>query len=278
MFCPATLAATIDLAEGRFCAAIAEQSREGRHGAGVLVTSLGDGMAVFATADSPINKIIGAGFAHAPTDDELSRVEAHFARHGARLQAEIATLAAPDMHRRLVARGYEPFGFEHVLGQALDEVAEAPPDVAVTRAEGPEMGRLAEILADAFTVPDHTGIGLDQLPSHEVMCRWFAASSKVQGYRAYAARVDGVLAGAAALRVDGLIAQFAGAGTIPMFRRRGVQRALLRARLRDAAAAGCRVGVVVTQPASQSQHNVQREGFGLLYARQLLVKRPPATD
>ena len=74
------------------------------------------------------------------------------------------------------------------------------------------------------------------------------------------------------MRLDGEVAQFSGAGTLPRFRRRGVQTALLRARLMDAAAAGCRIGVVLTQPGSKSQQNVQREGFALLYARHLLVK------
>ena len=49
-----------------------------------------------------------------------------------------------------------------------------------------------------------------------------------------------------------------------------------RARLADAARAGCDIGIVVTQPASKSQQNVQREGFSLFYSRQLLVKSPPA--
>ena len=92
------------------------------------------------------------------------------------------------------------------------------------------------------------------------------------GFRGYVARVDGAIAGGGSLRVDGDVAQFSGAGTLPRFRRRGVQTALLRARLIDAAAAGCTIGVVVTQPGSKSQQNVQREGFALLYARQLLVK------
>jgi len=72
------------------------------------------------------------------------------------------------------------------------------------------------------------------------------------------------------------VAQFGGAATLPAFRRRGVQTALLRARLAVAERAGCDIAVVVTQPASKSQQNVQREGFSLLYARQLLVKGPPA--
>jgi ribosomal protein S18 acetylase RimI-like enzyme len=96
----------------------------------------------------------------------------------------------------------------------------------------------------------------------------------VDGYRAYVARIGGAIAGAATVRIDGTIAQFAGAATLPAFRRRGVQTALYRTRLGDAARAGCTVAVVVTQPASKSQQNAQREGFSLLYSRQLLVKAP----
>ena len=53
-----------------------------------------------------------------------------------------------------------------------------------------------------------------------------------------------------------------------------MQTALLAARLADAAAAGCNVAVVTTQPGSRSQHNVQRRGFDLLYVRAVLVKEP----
>lgn len=269
MFCPPALAAAIDRAEGRFCSAIAGLASDE---ANTLVTAVGGGVAIFATADSPINKMIGLGF-EGPADDEpLVSIEQHFARHGARLQAEIATLADPALHRQLCLRGYEPSGYENVLGHPLTRVIDLPAAITVTRADVGEIAALATVLADAFTTPDVGGVGGDVLPPHEVMQRWFTTTSRVDGYRAYAARVDGVLAGAAALRIDGEIAQFSGAGTLPAFRRRGVQTALLRARLRDAAEAGCRVGVVVTQPASQSQQNVQREGFALLYARQLLVK------
>jgi ribosomal protein S18 acetylase RimI-like enzyme len=68
------------------------------------------------------------------------------------------------------------------------------------------------------------------------------------------------------------VAQLTGAATAPTHRRRGVQSALLAARLADAAAAGCDLAVVTTQPASRSQQNVQRRGFDLLYTRAVLVK------
>jgi GNAT superfamily N-acetyltransferase len=68
------------------------------------------------------------------------------------------------------------------------------------------------------------------------------------------------------------VAQLAGAATLPEHRRQGVQTALLRYRLFDAARRGCDVAVVTTQPGSKSTENAQRFGFALLYVRAILIK------
>jgi GNAT superfamily N-acetyltransferase len=81
-----------------------------------------------------------------------------------------------------------------------------------------------------------------------------------------------VIAGAASIRIADGVALFTGAATAPAHRRRGVQTALLSARLADAAAAGCTIAVVTTAPGSKSQQNVQGRGFHLLYTRAVLVK------
>ena len=74
------------------------------------------------------------------------------------------------------------------------------------------------------------------------------------------------------------LAQLTGAATVRAYRRRGVQTALLSTRLADAAAAGCDIAVVTTQPGSKSQQNVQRRGFYLLYTRAVLGKNAPPTE
>ena len=90
----------------------------------------------------------------------------------------------------------------------------------------------------------------------------------------YAGLRGGIIAGGATMRIVEGIAQLTGAATAPAHRRQGVQSALLSARLSDAAAAGCDVAVIVTQPGSKSQQNAQRQGFDLLYTRAVLVKHP----
>ena len=98
-----------------------------------------------------------------------------------------------------------------------------------------------------------------------------------RGFVRYLARRGDTPAGGASLRVGEGIALLCGAATLPAHRRHGVQSALLTRRLADAAREGCEVAVVTTQPGSKSQQNVQRQGFGLLYARAVLVRPVPGT-
>jgi GNAT superfamily N-acetyltransferase len=99
-----------------------------------------------------------------------------------------------------------------------------------------------------------------------------ADMASADGFSRFLARRDGVTLGGASLRLFAGIAQRCGAATLPEHRRRGVQSALLAARLEIAAAAGCDVAVVTTEPGSKSQENVQRQGFEMLYARAILVR------
>jgi hypothetical protein len=270
MFSPPDLAARVDRAEGRLCAAVARTRRAAR------VFEIGGGMAVLADRDSPSNKMIGVGFAGPLDEAALAEVEEGFAAAAARLQAEVSTLADPAVHRQLAARGYEPSGFENVLGHPLHTGADRPPDgIAIESLSEADLPALADVMVEGFANPDAGGVGGDVIPPSDEIRRWFVLTMGVPGFRGYVARIDGIIAGGAALRIDDGVAQFSGAATLPRFRRRGVQTTLLRVRLADAARAGCDVGIVATQPASKSQQNIQREGFALLYARQLLVKPAP---
>ncbi len=68
------------------------------------------------------------------------------------------------------------------------------------------------------------------------------------------------------------LASFFSASTRPAFRGRGVQTALLHARLAAALGAGCDLAMVHTAPGSASQRNVERLGFRLAYTRVVLAR------
>ena len=97
-----------------------------------------------------------------------------------------------------------------------------------------------------------------------VIMKMFAMGSNAE---CYLARVDGQIAGGGTLAVRGGVAGLFGASTLPAFRNRGVQTALLHARLARAAEAGCDIAMSLTQPESMSQRNIMRQGFSVLYTR-----------
>jgi GNAT superfamily N-acetyltransferase len=79
--------------------------------------------------------------------------------------------------------------------------------------------------------------------------------------------VDGTPGAAGVLSIHEGVALFGGAATVPELRRRGLQNALLRARMNYAAQHGCDVALMVAQPGSNSQRNAERQGFRIAYTR-----------
>jgi GNAT superfamily N-acetyltransferase len=64
-----------------------------------------------------------------------------------------------------------------------------------------------------------------------------------------------------------------GAGTLAEFRGRGLQTALLRARMAAALDAGCEYAAVVTQGGTTSQRNAERLGFRVAYSKVTVIKQ-----
>ncbi|MDG4665971.1 GNAT family N-acetyltransferase [Mycobacterium sp. 236(2023)] len=271
LFCSTALARRIEAAEATLIVAATEAAKA--RGAWGLALPIGGGFACAAEAGSPMNKVVGAGFGTAVAPADLDAVERTFAELGVPVQVELGSLAEPGLGDELTRRGYRLRGFENVLGQALSgPVSPATVDgVQVRRCDPDEVDVWVDAVVEGFAHPDDVGV-----PSHEEFPREIVAQAERDfenaGAVAYLAVCDGAVAGGGGMRITDGIAQLTGAATVPDARRRGVQGALLAARLRDAAAAGCDMAVVTTAPGSTSQKNVQRRGFHLLYTRAVLVK------
>jgi GNAT superfamily N-acetyltransferase len=275
LFCDTALARRIERAEATLIAASSEAAR--RHAAAPpgFVMPLAGGVASFADEDSPFNKVAGLGFDGVPAQAELAEVERRFGACGAGVQVELSNLADPEVGAQLTTRGYRLVSFENVLGIAIAEPPEqvTPPGVQIRRSGDDELAAWLDVVITGFAHGDDQGV-----PSHEAFPR--EALEKAQrdfaaaGVRRYIALRNGIPAGGASFGVTDGVAQMAGAATAPAHRRRGIQSALLAARLADAVAEGCDIAVVTTQPGSVSQRNVQRSGFDLLYTRAILVRQP----
>jgi ribosomal protein S18 acetylase RimI-like enzyme len=275
LFCDAAVAERIERVEAQLIAKSTEAAHRRSTDMGGFVIPIAGGVATFAEEGSPFNKVAGLGFAGVPSAAALDEIERAFSDCGAPVQIELAHLAEPAIGVLLSERGYRLVSFENVLGLALEGEPErvTPPGVEVRPGGDDEFEAWFEVVADGVAHPDTQGA-----PSHEEFSRDVIARAErdfaAAGVTRYVALRNGVIAGGAGLRMAEGVAQLTGAATAPAHRRRGVQTALLSARLADAAAADCDVAVVTTQPASKSQQNVQRRGFDLLYTRAVLVKRP----
>ena len=274
VFADKLLASRIDRAEGRLCSGFARARRpEFRP----VVLSVCGGLAVYAGPASPVNKLIGLGF-DAPLDlESLADAEREWRDRGEAVRIELSILADATAGPTLSERGYRLHGFENVLGCPLDSPppAVAVPDLTVETVHDGDARLWIDIAVTASLSLDGTGSVADDALSRDQLERELLDFAAVPGLQRYLARIDGEAVGEAALRLDSDsgLAQFAGAATLPRFRGRGVQKALVQRRLADARAAGCDLAVVTTAPGTRSQDNVMRRGFVLLYTRAILVRR-----
>lgn len=277
-FVSTDLAARIEGAEARLSASVGHAVCARNSDDVAFVEEIGGGVAVYTGPSSPMNKMIGIGFGGAVPEERLRRIEEKFSSRNSPLQAEVSTLAEPELAAQLTRRGYVLQGFENVLGRPI-----APHDANCDRFDSIDISvsqdreddaRWLDVAITGFLNPDRQGVHSEPLPPRKTLEGALGDFTEALGFRRYFARIDGQIAGVATVRFDTGLAQLCGAATLPAFRRRGVQTALLQRRLGDAFDAGCDLALMTTQPGSKSQQNGHRQGFELLFSRALLVKTP----
>ena len=274
LFADVVLAARIERAECRLLADCAAAAARRRPDSRAFVQELAGGVVIYAGPDSPFNKLAGLGFEGALDEERLAEVERAFAERGAPAQAEVAVLGDPFVSALLTRRGYVLENFENVLGLRLPaaNLPDIGAGIGVSVADETDHDAWLDVIVAGFASPDTQGVPSHEAFSREVMDRDIGDMVTASGFVRYLAYRDGVVGGGASLRLWDGVAQLCGAATAPAHRRRGLQTALLAARLADAARQGCDIAVVTTQPGSKSQQNVQRQGFELLYTRAILVR------
>jgi GNAT superfamily N-acetyltransferase len=273
LFATSSLAARIDRAEYQIARTFTELSARRR--ADALIRPIGGTAALYSGPNEPWNKVVGLGFGTPVDEAALADIEREFDARGADLRVEFSTLADGAIAALLARRGYELGGFENVLGLALtrDVPEPAAGEVTVARASTADTRTWIETIVDGFGHPDvFDGPPPTESFDRDTLLRVFDDYTAAPGAVLYLARRHGEIAGGASIRIVDGLAVLTGASTLPAHRRRGVQSALLGARLADAARTGCDIAVVTTEPGSKSQANVQKIGFELLYARAILVR------
>jgi GNAT superfamily N-acetyltransferase len=230
-------------------------------GAGWL--DVAGGRAIFTGASFFSNRAMGMGLQGPVSREDVERVEAFFAEHGVPSEIEVASMVDRSLLRLLSQRGYGLIRFRNIYVQALH--------THDTRGAAPASSPLAVEIheVDASTTPDWSrtlldGFGYTHDADRDRVEIWNRMLRSRPEATAFMAVIDGEPVGSASVMLLDATAVLGGAATLPAFRRQGVQRALIEARLALAARAGCELAVVTADPGSSSGRNAERTGFQLV--------------
>jgi GNAT superfamily N-acetyltransferase len=268
IFVDAGLSRKLELAEAETCAECAREAFTQRPGLGACIESIAGGRAVFLGVGSPLTQSIGIGMSGEVTADDFARLEDFYFSRGSAINAETSPFAHPSLFERFAKHGYRASEHSSALIRRIESsvwpfpapeltIAEVPPDHNETWVQTVSQG-----FADSFPVTDEL----------TDLMRLFALNPNAKKYLAF---VDGTPAGAGAVSMHDKIAGLFGASTLPEFRRRGIQRELILARLEAAFQAGCEFALSFALPGSSSERNILRYGFRVAYTRTKFTRELP---
>ncbi len=223
------------------------------------VQSVAGGYAIFLGAGSPLTHALGLGMEGPVSAADMETMEHFYRIRGSGTLLELCPLAHPSLVTLVGERGYRLTELNNVLVRPFTpgEAFDADPRIGLA---APELDRhWAFTVGQGFFDRDelsteemNVGMSIFHMPGSQ--CYW----------------MKGVACGALALH-QGMACLFADS-TRTMERSKGLQAALIRARLAAAAGAGCDVATASTLPGSGSQRNYERMGFRVVYTRIALTR------
>jgi GNAT superfamily N-acetyltransferase len=270
LFLDMPLARRIESAEALAAVEGAKTLERLRPGVGAAVEQIAGGHAVFCGINSPVTQAVGMGLSGPVDAVDVDRLEDFYFSRGDAVRVELCPLADMSLVGQFGKRGYRATEFSNVMARPLEPTESWPspaPGITIDAVPSDQSALWTQTVAQGFA--EHFPVTPELL---EVM-HMFALGPNAS---CFLALVDGQIAGGGCLSVREGVGGLFGASTLPAFRNRGVQTALLHARLSRAAAAGCNLAVSIALPASISQRNILRQGFHVLYTRVKFENALPA--
>ncbi|GIH20472.1 GNAT family acetyltransferase [Rugosimonospora africana] len=227
---------------------------------GATVRPVGQGWAFLVEAlPNPLfNHVMGLT---AACVDSLPELAAWYAGHGKPLRVDVVPAqAAPGLFAALAAEGLTQTGFYAGLYAEASRVVTGGPADPSVHIGLLDPAEFAGVYATGFGFPDRHRAAMAE------SVRVLAGRSDV---RFYGARIGTVVAGVGLLFLADGVGYLATAATLPEYRGRGVQGALVRHRAAAAREAGCDLIVGHTATGSASQRTMERNGLRLAYTKAL---------
>jgi len=256
------LAREIELAEAQAAVGCAEAMKSLQQESVGAFQSIAGGYAIYCGPGNPVTQAVGLGLCGPVTAEEFDRLEAFYFERNEPVRVETCPLADASLFAHYRERGYGVTEFSNVMVRAVGDEARTwpatPANIEIWKAGANEIELWVLTVCQGFS---------EHYPVTEELLRVMKMFATVRGTESYLASIDGRVVGGATLAVRGRIAGLFGASTLTEFRGRGVQTALLHARLRRAQELGCELVMSLALPGSHSQRNITRLGLETLYTR-----------
>jgi len=252
------LEAAEDLGQIHYAQALAQEHPE----ADVAIEPVAGGHMVFAGCGSPIGRAIGCGLTQPVTVAGLDAIEHFYFSRGVEARIDVPPLAEESLLLLLQKRRYRLEELNNVLARKLapsDRFSEQASGFAIRAASKKEAATCARILAQCFEAAELANLLVPMFRSASVVL---------------VAEVDGtiVATGDALIAPQHQMVALHGAGTLPPYRGRGIQTALMACRLNEAVRAGSTLALIVTRGGTTSQRNAERLGFTLAYTKAVMKR------
>jgi hypothetical protein len=260
IFSDSALSKRLERAEGFACAQYAEAHRRLFPQSSTEWTTCAGAYVVFDGVDSPVTQTFGLGLFENVSPSALDSIESFFRSHGAHVHHEVSPFAGVTALDLLCARNYRPIELSSVLCRSMEPVVVETSGGIQVRVMSPgEVHVWADVSARGWS---------HEHPELSDFLRQFGVITAARRHSpAFLAEIDGTPGAAGVLCMHEGVALFGGSATVPELRHRGLQTALLHARMRYANDHGCDLAMMVAAPGSSSQRNAERAGFRIAYTR-----------
>lgn len=227
---------------------------------GIATTRIGGGVAVSMRNDTSNfwSKAVGLGFAEPLTADLVEEVIAFYrANRNSRAAFQIAPEAQPaDWAEIAAAHGLRAAHRTHRHAARIDTLQLGRTELRIDEVAPEQAEEFSFLVLDTFGM------------QREGLASMLAATVTNPDFRVFAAWDGDQMVAGAQLLVQGSVGGLFAGATRPEYRGRGAQTALIAARAKAAAAAGCEWVATETAISGPSNQNMLRAGMRTLYTRQ----------
>lgn len=260
LFVDFALARRLEVAEASSAVACAEAHLQSHPNSSAAAQSIAGGWAVFTGPASPITQATGIGLSGEVTSEDFAALEHFFFSRSAPVNVETSPFADASLFAHFARNGYQAIEHSSVLVRrvAADSKLEMSPGLEISEVTPAQSELWVRTVCQGFA---------EHFPVTDELLEIMAMFSGTPGAKKYIAWANGKVAGGAALSVRDGIAGFFGASTLTEYRRRGIQRELIRVRMDAAAKAGCDIALTFALVGSVSERNILRNGFRVAYTR-----------